>query len=76
MLWGLAISLGVFSILHELISETLINFFAPILLLWNTALLLGVGILILFAMFSLGSRITRISKLFSHIGLRETLLSF
>ena len=76
ILWRLAISLGAFSILHELISETLINSFAPILLLWNTSLLLGVGILILFAMFSLGSRITRISKLFSHIGLRETLLSF
>ena len=76
ILWRIAISLGTFSILHELISGTLISFFAPILLLWNTALLLGVGILILFAMFSLGSRITRISKLFSHIGLRETLLSF
>lgn len=76
ILWRLAISLGTFSILHELISETLISFFAPILLLWNTALLLGIGILILFAMFSLGSRITRISKLFSHIGIRESLLSF
>ena len=76
ILWRIAISLGTFSILHELISGTLINFFAPILLLWNTALLLGVGLLTLLAMFSLGSRITRISKLFSHIGLRETLLSF
>ena len=55
ILWRIAISLGTFSILHELISGTLISFFAPILLLWNTALLLGVGILILFAMFRIAN---------------------
>ena len=34
------------------------------------------GIIILFSMFSLGSRIVRMSKLFSQTKIRETLLSF
>lgn len=76
LIWRIAGGIGIFMLLHEIISGTLVSFFAPVILLRNTTLLLGVGLLILFAMFSIGSRIVRISKLFSQTGLRETLLSF
>ena len=76
ILWLTSLSLGIFSLLHEIIWGTLVDFLAPFLLLRNTGLLLGMGIIILFSMFSLGSRIVRMSKLFSQTKIRETLLSF
>ena len=76
ILWLTSLSLGIFSFLHEIIWGTFVDFFAPFLLLRNTSLLLGMGIIILFSMFSLGSRIIRMSKVFSQTKIRETLLSF
>ena len=70
--WGLSL----FMVLHELILGNILTLFAVIPLVFNTLVLFILSLAFILAVFSLGSRISRMLKLFKEIRWQETFLTF
>ncbi|MBQ9554164.1 hypothetical protein IJU97_04350 [bacterium] len=63
-------------VLHELILGNILTLFAVIPLVFNTLVLFILSLAFILAVFSLGSRISRMLKLFKEIRWQETFLTF